>query len=142
MSAAALQSTAASVFRAKVMIVDDEPTVCSVLVSVLTNLGYDPVASADPRAALRMIESGGARPDVLITDFVMPHMSGLELIHRGKAFLPALKTILASGEVEQPDVSAGVQPDAYLEKPFSTQALAAALKSLLEESPDSGGKTP
>jgi CheY-like chemotaxis protein len=72
----------------------------------------------------------------------MPHMSGLELIQRGKALLPALKTILASGEVEQPDASAEVRPDAYLEKPFSTQALAAALKSLLEESADSGGKRP
>ena len=118
--------------KARILVVDDEPSVCAVLVTVLTNLGYDPVATADPRAALRMIESPDSRPDVLITDHAMPHMSGLELIRRGKALLPALKTILASGQVDQPGNPAEPQPDAYLEKPFSTRALARLLQSLIE----------
>jgi CheY-like chemotaxis protein len=122
--------------------VDDEPSVCAVLVSVLANLGYEPVASPDPRAALRMMEAVDSRPDVLITDFAMPHMSGLELIRRGRMLQPGLKTILASGEIEQGETPIDSRPDAYLEKPFSTRVLAGLLQSLLESHASSADPRP
>jgi CheY-like chemotaxis protein len=114
-----------------VLVVDDEPSVCAVLVPVLSNLGCDPVATSDPRVALRMMEELNTPLDILVTDFAMPHLSGLELISRAKALRPTLKAILASGEVDQPAVPQEVGPDVYLEKPFSTRALAAALDSLV-----------
>jgi CheY-like chemotaxis protein len=117
--------------RKHILVVDDEPSVRAVLVSVLGSLGYETVALADPRAALRLIESKETRPDLLITDFAMPEMSGLELIRRGKALQPSLKTILASGEVDEPRETIEPAPDAFLEKPFSTRTLDSLLRSLL-----------
>jgi CheY-like chemotaxis protein len=128
--------------KPRILIVDDEPSVCAVLVSLLTNLGYEPVAMVDPQAALRLMEVRDSRPDVLITDFAMPHMSGLELIRRGRALQPQLKTILASGEIDQPDTPVEARPDAYLEKPFSTRALAGLLHSLLESDANPAAQRP
>jgi CheY-like chemotaxis protein len=121
--------------RRRILVVDDEPSICTVLVSVLASLGYEPIALADPRAALRMIETARPKLDLLITDFAMPHMSGLELIRRSKALQPELKTVLASGEVDQPEDTIEPRPDAYLEKPFSTRALAQLLGSLVGREP-------
>lgn len=117
--------------KPRVLVVDDEPSICAVLNSVLESLGYETVTLADPGAALRLIESAETRIDVLITDFAMPQMSGLDLIRRSKALQPSLKTILASGEVDQPENLSGPEPDAFLEKPFSTRALATLLRSMV-----------
>ena len=131
MSVRSLHKAPGNGLKPRVLVVDDEPSICAVLVSVLANLGYEPIALCDPRAALRMIETAQPKPDLLITDFMMPHLSGLELIRRSKALHPTLKTILASGEIDQPETSDDPRPDAYLEKPFSTKALATLLKGML-----------
>ena len=127
--------------KPRILLVDDEPSICAVLVSVLGNLGYDAVAISDPKAALQMLESTPDRPDLLITDFAMPQMSGLELIRRCKLFQPSLKTILASGEVDQPGEITDPRPDAFLEKPFSTKALASLLTELVGPGLGSTGET-
>jgi CheY-like chemotaxis protein len=113
-----------------VLVVDDEPAVCSVLVSVLSNLGCAVSATSDPREALSMMQALDTPLDLLVTDYAMPHLSGLELIQQGRALRPMLKAILASGEVDHPEGPAAARPDIYLEKPFSTRALAEALDSL------------
>jgi CheY-like chemotaxis protein len=140
MSGTRAQSTDDHATRPRILLVDDEPSICAVLASVLGNLGYETVALSDPQAALRMIESTPNRPDLLITDFAMPQMSGLELIRRCKELQPSLKTILASGEVDQPGDISGPRPDAYLEKPFSTKELASLLRELVGPGPGSTGE--
>lgn len=140
MSARPLRKAPGNGSKPRVLVVDDEPSICAVLVSVLANLGYEPTALSDPRAALRLIETAQPKPDLLITDFAMPHLSGLELIRRSKSLHPTLKTILASGEMDQPEGTGDPRPDAYLEKPFSTKALATLLKSMIgpTRKPDAG----
>jgi CheY-like chemotaxis protein len=112
-------------------VVDDEPSVCAVLVSVLNNLGYETAALPDPHAALARLQTELPKPDVLITDFAMPLMSGLDLIRAAKTLHPLLKTVLASGVQDQPAGANEVTPDAFIEKPFSTKALAGILRSLI-----------
>ncbi len=128
--------------KPRVLIVDDEPSICDVLVSVLSNLGYEAIALQDPRAALRFMETAQPIPDLLITDFAMPYMSGLELIQRGKSLHPELKTILASGEVDAPGSIGISQPDAYLEKPFGTKALSLLVRSILEPRANAPSESP
>lgn len=136
MTDAPAQAESVSRSGTRVLVVDDDPSVCAVLVSVLGALGYETIALADPRVAAQMIEAGDPKPDLLIADLGMPHMSGLELIRRGKSLQPTLKTVLSTGEVDQcGEVGSGSSPDAVLEKPFSTRTLAQLLHALIGPPP-------
>jgi CheY-like chemotaxis protein len=115
-----------------VLVVDDEPGVTAVLLFVLRRLGYHALAVSDPREALRMVQQREVVPVLLITDQAMPFMSGLELLRHAHEVLPDLKTILCTGEVTDSELErAAVRPDRVLEKPFDTEALMEAVRSLV-----------
>jgi two-component system, cell cycle sensor histidine kinase and response regulator CckA len=115
-----------------VLVVDDEPGVTAVLLFVLRRLGYHAMALSDPREALRMVQQREVVPVLLITDQAMPFMSGLELLRRSRELLPDLKSILCTGEVTDSELAlAAVRPDRVLEKPFDTETLMEAVRSLV-----------
>jgi CheY-like chemotaxis protein len=115
-----------------VLVVDDEPGVGAVVLFVLRRLGYPAMAVSDPREALRMLQQREVVPVLLITDQAMPFMSGLELLRRSRELLPDLKSILCTGEVTESELAmAAVRPDRILEKPFGTEALMEAVRSLV-----------
>ena len=62
----------------KILIVDDEPSNRNILGQELTHEGYSVLAASDGREALRKIES--SRPDLIILDYMMPDLSGLEVL--------------------------------------------------------------
>ena len=62
----------------KILIVDDEPSNRNILSQELTQEGYSVVAASDGREALRKVES--SRPDLIILDYMMPDLSGLEVL--------------------------------------------------------------
>ena len=62
----------------KILIVDDEPSNRNILSQELTHEGYSVVAASDGREALRKVES--SRPDLIILDYMMPDLSGLEVL--------------------------------------------------------------
>ena len=62
----------------KILIVDDEPSNRNILSQELTHEGYSVVAASDGREALKKIES--SRPDLIILDYMMPDLSGLEVL--------------------------------------------------------------
>ena len=61
----------------RVLVVDDEPSITDTLVAILRTAGYDAAPSYDAETALSLCES--LRPDLLITDVVMPGMNGIEM---------------------------------------------------------------
>jgi len=82
--------------------------------------------AASAEAALAAIESG-MRPDVLVTDHMMPGMSGVELAHNVRARLPSTRILIISGFAEV----AGLDPTLpRLAKPFLHRDLAAAVAAL------------
>ncbi len=112
---------------ARVLVVDDNEAIRRLAAGILAAVGYDVVQAAAPPAALKLARNGRA-PDVLVSDVVMPVMSGLELAERLWAELPDLAVVLISGYAQ--GVLAGVPlPERVrlVDKPFTAAQLVVAV---------------
>jgi DNA-binding NtrC family response regulator len=117
-----------------IYVVDDEPMVGEVVEILLQMEGFQPRLFQDPAVALMDFLGANPRPTLLITDFVMGSMNGMELIDNCKQIQPDLKTILFSGNVgEKITASYSVKPDRFVSKPFQPKVLIEVIRSLLKE---------
>jgi two-component system, NtrC family, nitrogen regulation response regulator GlnG len=83
---------------------------------------------------LAALESGELKPRLLISDFRMPGINGLELIHRCKLMHPTMKVIAASATILDEEIEKyPFRPDRILPKPYTTASLLAMVKALLPE---------
>ena len=119
-----------------VYVVDDEPMIGDVVQIVLKMGRYRSRFFRHPELALQAVIQEEVKPALLLTDYVMSPINGMELIERCKLHCPQLKTILYSGNAGE-DVlqSYGVRPDAFLRKPFLPRTLLALVHSTLNGSP-------
>ena len=109
-----------------VLLVDDEELVRLSTADMLTDLGYDVIEACSAPEALDLVRAG-LRPTYLITDHLMPGMTGAQLVRLLGDELPELKALIASGYAE----TSGIDPDmARLHKPFRSEELAATLLAL------------
>jgi DNA-binding NtrC family response regulator len=86
----------------RVFVVDDEPVIASTLAAILKLHGYAAAFFTSPREALRAAQSKA--PDLLISDVVMPGISGIDLAIQMKAQYPACKVLLFSGQATTRDL--------------------------------------
>ncbi|MGA9583550.1 MAG: PAS domain S-box protein [Allosphingosinicella sp.] len=108
------------------LLVDDEELVRESTADMLEDLGFEVVQASSAEEALRLIE-GGLRPDVLMTDHLMPGMNGTELANIVRADLPGTPVLIVSGYAE----ADGIAPHyPRLVKPFRNSDLAASLAEL------------
>ena len=115
-----------------IYVVDDEPMVGDVVQAILKMGGYHSTCFQDPLQALQALKEAGLKPDLLLTDFQMPQMTGRELIQRCKEVQPGLKTILYSGNVQEETVSLyRIKPDRFLRKPFTPKTLIDLVNSVV-----------
>ncbi|MEW6305236.1 MAG: response regulator [Verrucomicrobiota bacterium] len=115
-----------------IFIVDDEPMVCQVVDFCLRSAGYQTRIFHDPQLALDAFIDAMRKPDLLLTDFQMPGMNGLELIERCKALHPPLKTISISGTLQVYEIEGiGTKPDRFIPKPFFPKELLDPVRVLL-----------
>jgi two-component system cell cycle sensor histidine kinase/response regulator CckA len=120
----------------RVLLVEDEETVRDFTRHVLERYGYEVVTAADGPMALD-VASRDPRPiDALVTDVVMPGMSGRALATRLRELRPGLPILLVSGyTAETLDTSTGLGAGmAFLSKPFSPDALIERLEELIKVS--------
>jgi signal transduction histidine kinase len=111
----------------RVLLVDDDPLVLRSATALLADLGHHVTGAASGDAALAALQDG-LQVDVLLSDFAMPGMSGLELLSRARQLRPQLPAALATAYAELPH---GVQPKApMLRKPYEQADLAALLATL------------
>ncbi|RKG75281.1 ATP-binding response regulator [Corallococcus terminator] len=114
-----------------VLVADDEPAVLEVLSQVVEDLGHDVVRARDGEEALALARS--RRPQLVVTDHMMPRMSGMELCSRLKQEpgLREVPIILLSAVLQQgsPDSTA------FLNKPFEINDFEALIHRVLEEAP-------
>lgn len=85
--------------------------------------------------AILLVEEQGERPDLILSDVVMPGMSGKTLVERLRKSLPGIKALYMSGYTDNAIVHHGIlSPDTpFLQKPFTIKQLAQALQKLLEQ---------
>lgn len=115
-----------------VFVVDDESFVGVMLESVVAICGCEARVFTDPAEAWRAFHDANPRPDVLITDYKMPEMTGGELIELCCNDHPGLKTVLISGHVDQSVLDKlPTRPDRFLTKPFYPRDLVDTIRDLL-----------
>jgi CheY-like chemotaxis protein/anti-sigma regulatory factor (Ser/Thr protein kinase) len=105
------------------ILVDDEELVRASVSEMLADLGFTVVEASSAAQALKLLDEG-VKPSLLVTDHLMPGMTGGELIAAGRTRLPGLRVLLISGYAEADGIPAGVP---RLSKPFRAADLEAAL---------------
>lgn len=117
----------------RVLLVEDEPDVLALLDEVLTAAGYDVVAAARPADAIAIAQAGDAPLAAVVSDIVLPEMSGPELVARLRATRPDLPVIFISGYTAEALSRHGLDEarEQLLAKPFSPGELVARLRALL-----------
>jgi PAS domain S-box-containing protein len=117
----------------RVLLVDDEANVLAMTAQVLSRLGYEPVSFSDSRAALAAFEAAPRSFDVVVTDDVMPGLTGTRLasaLHQQRRELPIVLVSGYSGPIlAQRALAAGVSE--LLVKPLQSRDIAAALARVL-----------
>ncbi|HKQ29108.1 MAG TPA: PAS domain S-box protein [Burkholderiales bacterium] len=118
----------------RVLVVDDEEALMAVTSEVLKRLGYEPTAFPDGAAALAEFEARPDRFDAVITDEVMPGLTGTDLAGSLRRHRTNLPIVLVSGYIgpvmSERALAAGV--DAILKKPVQSRELAATLARVLK----------
>jgi PAS domain S-box-containing protein len=118
-----------------VIVVEDDPSMRRMTERILSRTGYEVIGSPGGRDALRLLEARNGKIDLLLTDVVMPEMSGTELASRASALYPDLRILLMSGYVDRPGVGPLQHGAALLEKPFRAEDLLEKVRSILESDP-------
>ena len=117
--------------RRIVFVVDDESVISETLAIILNNAGYLATAFDDPRKALEA--STGSAPDLVITDVMMPGMTGIELAAQFRQSLPQCKIILCSGQPRTADLMKEALDEGHyfdlLAKPIHPTELLTKLRS-------------
>jgi CheY-like chemotaxis protein len=116
-----------------VLFVDDEPGITKMAARMLTSLGYHAVVAENPNDALSLFQSSPRQFDVIITDQVMPGMTGAEMASHMLALRPELPVILCTGYSEgftaEDAKAAGIKE--FLMKPLIMRTLAESLRRVL-----------
>jgi len=118
-----------------VLLVEDEESVRQLVRETLESKGYKVLEADHGEAALQIVSGYSGKIDMLITDVVMPGMSGRELSARLCASFPQTRVLYLSGYTEDAIVHEGVlDPDtAFLQKPFTLQMLSRKVREVLGE---------
>jgi len=116
-----------------VLVVEDEPQLRELLRSHLAACGYRALVAADGAQALTLLE-GGERADVLLSDVVMPQLSGPELARRFRARFPDSVVVFMSGYAEDAvaEQVAMARGEAVIEKPAGLDSVASVIRGLLD----------
>jgi signal transduction histidine kinase/CheY-like chemotaxis protein len=116
-----------------VLVVEDDGGVRRLLVRTLESGGYRVTAAADGVEALERIAGAEASTDLLVSDVVMPRLSGLELARQLRAKNPRLRVLLISGFPERiADDAAPSYADGFLQKPFAPREILEKVREVLE----------
>ncbi len=114
-----------------VLVVEDEPEIRELARRTLALGGYRVLAAANGQEALDIVRARPRRPDLVVTDMMMPVMDGAALVRALAAIDPALPVIRTSGIPEAEAQAHGAAGTAFLPKPYTAQMLLAAVAESL-----------
>ena len=120
-----------------VLVIDDEPQIREVVHRVLSSAGYQVTTAASGQDALALLATPGTAADLVLTDIVMPGITGAAFAAQVQVMRPGVQVLFMSG-YERPDSAAHGWPDAdvpVIGKPFSRASLLATVSQLLAAGP-------
>lgn len=119
---------------ALIYVVDDEPMLLELATVILGPFGYRIKTFRDPDTALKAYTSDATKPALIITDYAMHTMTGMDLIEECKRLNPTQKIILVSGTVgEEVFRDSPTQPNYFLAKPYEIRELTDLVRSVLAQ---------
>lgn len=118
-----------------ILLVEDDETVRALIREELRKLGYRIVEARNGIEACLVATPHMGKLQLLLSDIVMPGMSGMELARHLRVIKPDLKILFISGYEDDIGIEAGDTEVAYLEKPFTTESLAGTIRHLLDQTP-------
>ncbi len=118
-----------------ILLVEDDLQVREFAFDALTSLGYKVIQASNGQTAMELIEAEAPAIDLLITDMVMPEMSGEELAKHIKKIYPNLKILFASGYTDSQIVNNGSPKKDinFIQKPYSIEKLAKEIRRILKK---------
>jgi PAS domain S-box-containing protein len=117
--------------KARVLVVDDHEDVREVIVAYLDTLGYDVVQASSGRIALDFLQGNRSAVDLLVADYAMPEMSGIELVRAARTECPALPVVMVTGYAETDELDDRRIDALLLKKPFRMNELGTAVEQAL-----------
>ena len=128
------EAKAATQFRFRILVVDDEPSICEIAGQILESEGYEVLTAKDGVDGLNALSK--SLPDLIISDLNMPRMSGFEFLAVVRERFPHIATIAMSGGHSSGEMPIGILADAFLQKGnYTIQQLSHEVSKLLSASP-------
>ena len=118
-----------------VLVVEDEPALVSIYQRALERRGYQVLSARNGEEALQILDAQGGQVDLVLSDIVMPGMSGRELVWRLRESKPEVQIILASGYADQ-DGALQMMEDqgvCFVAKPVDLNVLLGIVKEIIGE---------
>jgi two-component system cell cycle sensor histidine kinase/response regulator CckA len=117
-----------------ILLVEDEESVRNLARQILATRGYQVLEAADGAAAVQLCENHQGAIDLLLTDVIMPAMSGRELAGKLQPQRPAMRVLFMSGYTDDAIVHHGVLEEGanFVQKPFAPEVLAMKVRTVLE----------
>jgi signal transduction histidine kinase len=111
-----------------VLVVDDETILLTMMETILTEFGYKVLTAGSGQKALAILARDDTNVNLVVTDLVMPSMSGRELVEHIRQLKPATKILCTSGYVMPPDKRADA---AFLRKPFTSMEFLTKVRQVI-----------
>lgn len=120
--------------QGRLLLVEDNDELRELLRSFLENQGYEVLCAKDGKEALRIFENLQKPVDLILTDLVMPYMSGKELVEQARKYEPEVKVLYMSGYVDQKVLDEATQAEGFrfIQKPFGLDVLLKKIRAILE----------
>jgi PAS domain S-box-containing protein len=122
-----------------ILVLEDEPALRALMRRALSGRGYTVFDTGDPGEAIRICEEHGCAIDLLLTDIIMPKMSGPQVVERVMGMCPRLRILYTSGYTGNALTQHGFSPESvdhetisFFAKPFTTEALAKKVRQILD----------
>jgi signal transduction histidine kinase/ActR/RegA family two-component response regulator len=122
------------------LVVEDNPAVRNFVIEALRGAGYEVTDADSAERALQLLAARNAAFDLLLTDVILPKMDGHDLARQAKAQRPTLRVLYMSGYVDNPRLREAALHEGIdlIEKPFTSAAIAARVRAVLDRTEASG----
>jgi DNA-binding response OmpR family regulator len=131
-NASAAENPTAGSGNETILVVDDDLLVLRTVGDHLRELGYKPLITPSAREAAELSRVYESRIDLLLTDLVMPEMTGPELRREVERWRPLIQTLYMTGYSSDRVPVAEIEPQRLVRKPFTPDSLSAGIRRLLD----------